>query len=236
MRIILVLAALFFLAMPAHAQSDPPALVDHWQARMTIIALQAVQIDSGCVLRAGDSLQEQMRMPTFQLASGGCGDVLNAGLMGARLSDLTARFPAFLSEASPRVVIVSGGTNDATPEHDTPEFLATWAQNFNLLLSQADAEEPTQVVVETITPVASSTNYSQTLINKMNAQIVALAANHPLDRVLNLAPYFTCSNGYAGSQYVADGVHLSRLGAWDKYWYEEILLSGQTLPAPSPGC
>lgn len=234
MKFLFSLTALLFLAATARAQSLPT--VDHWQARLAIVTLQAPQIGSGCVLRYGDSLQEEMSMPTFQLLSGGCGTIINAGMMGARLSDLTADFPYVLSVSRPSVIIVSGGTNDAILANDTPAFIATWAQSFNLLLSQADGAGASQIIVETITPIRPSAFVSQPLIDKLNAQIMAVAANHPAARVLDLVPYFRCSDGYAGAQFMGDALHLGVLGAWYKYWYEEILLSGQTLPVPAPGC
>lgn len=97
----------------------------HFDARTAVILDQARSFPPGGVVVFGDSLVERQRLTML------CGlPVLNAGVSGARITDVAAFAEQVASAARPSLSIVAVGTNDVI-QGPAP----TWLADYRVLLA-----------------------------------------------------------------------------------------------------
>ena len=213
----------------------------HWTARQGIVTMQSAMCGPNPILRFGDSLSEEMwmGMPTNPpTLLGHNANVLNFGLMGAGVTDLTAYRDYMLSAANPWCVLFQCGTNDCITGQPFDQL--AWQAVFDAHVAAMVAHSSVvKVICKSIPPVfGPGVGYDQDHVNDLNRSIHNVCALHPKTTFLDLDPWLKCaSTGYIRPGYTCDNtVHLSGYAAWTVAWLEYETVVGQALGPPPPPC
>lgn len=188
-------AALMVFSMTASANGD------HWDSRRAIIAMQSQVVGAGQVLMLGDSITEQLWVPSV-----GGKKILNAGLMGADIDAVYATAAMPLPAAKVTTLLV--GINNCANGYQADPL--EWGAKYRQLVGMIRAKS-TPVLVE-ILPTASYANYDKSCIQSLNWQIEQVAAETG-SALLNLTRLFADVAGNIRPELTLDGVHLSGAGA-----------------------
>lgn len=184
----------------AHAESFAAA---HHSARSSAILSQARQRDWPVVV-LGDSMTELAMLETL------CGKpVLNAGIAGARIGDLTEFGKGLLDEVQPQLVIIAAGTNDAWAHK--PTDAAAFETDYRALVHSAQSSGA-QVVALTAIPVGpagmgKADVFDRDELRQRNSQIAALEIP-----VVDAAAALDDGKGRLLMHLTDDGVHPNAAG------------------------
>lgn len=205
--------AIYQLSYVLNAKIDrlrPSTVVhEHSEVRRFMIAAHLARAVNPIVV-LGDSITEAATLPSTI-----CGHaVVNAGIGGADVSDLSSVAPSLLAGKAPALVVVAIGTNDAyVSDRRVEQFGAAYAK-----LLQSIANPATKLAVASIPPIAA--NGFLTIAAKLKPELV--------DRFNSLLPGLAERAGASfidahkaltdkGPPETIDGVHLapSAYDLWD---------------------
>lgn len=168
----------------------------HFTARMGVLSLQAPLLGPGRILLVGDSNTEALWWSTI----GNC-NVFNAGMGGAKSSDIAARAQSIATMMKPSTVHLMIGTNDilaAIP----PQTIANY-------VGQAIAAFKAQGATVVLWPVPPLSGYDVTATN----QALAVVAN------ANGAYWdWWWPTQLNGGSFIGDGIHLSAAAQISRYY------------------
>jgi hypothetical protein len=198
------LACLALLSLPSSAGE-----VDHWTARVNMMASHAAVLGSGRTLFLGDSLTEGL---WWNYA---CGPAVNAGMGGIRISALLSHINAIMAATRPAVVVILVGINDATRmapgQPADPATVGAFSGRYSQLLDAITTHgaKPallTILPVERVGPLGDA-YFDSNAIRQFNSAIRAFAANRGLPLV-DAHSNFVGADGFMHAGWSIDGVHL----------------------------
>lgn len=199
---------LLMLFVSSFAQAVGP---DHWIARRGIINLQSLTIGQGNVMMLGDSLTEQF---WWNSISGKL--VLNAGLGGAGIDEVTITAQQLIPVQKPKVVVLMVGVNDCGRGFEADPVL--WGQKYVSLLTYIHAQGAVPVALNVL-PVEQNpamplgdVYFNSTCIANLNGQWWNAVSTRG-EVYVNLN--YTFANPpeyfYMRPGWTTDGVHLTGL-------------------------
>ena len=191
--------------------------VGHIQMRQGFIASQAAQAGGDFVLLAGDSITEQLYLPSLAGLP-----TINGGMGGASMADVLRLLEIFPHNAPVKLVILEAGVNDAIASCACPGFAEIWEATLRLVVNKALDISPGAVAISTIFPLEpgkpASPLYNPDKILAYNKAIRTVAAEKKLILIDNDPVFLPLAKG--GGRYTSDGVHLNVHGY--NLWRENI--------------
>ena len=188
--------------------ADPPS-VGHINVRRASTLIQASQIQEDYLLITGDSITEQLYLPSLAGYP-----VINAGFAGGRARDVLDFLLSLSSGEKIKAIVIAVGVNDAWSaglEGNKPEH---WRSVYLAAVERAKILAGDNVVLSAIIPPEPGKNLSAMFdmrrIEALNGIIrsvarekkVVLVDNDPVFRML----------AAQGKVYTVDGIHLNNLG------------------------
>lgn len=201
------LIALLFLPFFVFAQGP-----DHWATRIAIAGNQVGSIGQGQVLMLGDSITE---MFWWNILGGHF--VLNVGLGGAGIDEVTIAAKQILPVAKPRVVVLMVGINDCVKDYAAEP--SAWGVKYRALLDLIKQNGGIPIALS-ILPVESDqakglgANYFDSdCYRALNQQWYAAVTSRG-ERYVNLNYVFAVPPDYRYMQpnWTFDGVHPYGIG------------------------
>ncbi|WP_034161510.1 SGNH/GDSL hydrolase family protein [Sphingomonas sp. ERG5] len=204
------LLAVISLSLAWRVAQVPSELSTYVLGRSFVLAEQARNAPAGMTLIVGDSIVER----AFHREACGA-TVFNAGISGARLSDLAPVAATLSSILTPSRIILAIGTNDAAAGRVVPT--SRWIEDYEKLLAKLPADRLMLVAIPQVEAGKSSSGIIDVEdLAAKNRALRLLATRH--------GAIFVPSPLVATS----DGVHPNAAGA--RAWLEAIQRH-----CPSPG-
>ncbi|MDR3212244.1 MAG: GDSL-type esterase/lipase family protein [Planctomycetota bacterium] len=171
--------------------------------RMVWIESQARQLPAnGATVFLGDSLTDGLLLPDNQ------GDMLNAGVAGARVADALTLAKRLLDSLKPATVIVTIGVNDTSRS----QFDAVAFRDNYLELCDTIEGVGSKLIISTLLPIEKDKQFgkyfNQERIIECNNIIRSIASTKSIE-LLDAFAYFADSEGYMPKDMTVDGVHLA---------------------------
>lgn len=196
---LLAISGLLLLSSPSQAWEQ------HWVAREGAIRHHIGSAGQDAIWLVGDSLTEGFWWTNLA----GC-PVVNLGLGGITAAALAEWMPGLSGYGTPRYSIVMIGTNTSNAAVSDVEFEAFEIHLATIVDSlAARGSKPILVSIPPIDDRLTSSEWSQSRIDKMNDTAEALAAEHSY-HFIDLDPHLKdAASGRAREGVTYDGVHLT---------------------------
>jgi peptidoglycan/LPS O-acetylase OafA/YrhL len=194
-------------AVGAHLALRKPAENFPLLARLAVINAQIGEADPGYVFIAGDSNAEMIN-PTHRL----CGrDVVNAGISGAKMTDMNGHWAKFAFTQKPGIVFILVGTNDLHRKRKPaqPKYLDAFERNADRLIASAAALS-TKVFVAAVPPAEPwmIKYYEPAAVVALSERLKRACGRHACTFIDPFAGTRDGTEGLAKPDSTHDGIHV----------------------------